>query len=381
MALSKEAAGVPVQHLCCSKCGCRRPAEKLFVKSKSLRLCCDCNSLSSLLQRQLGSDCAPLLARMEGLDSDSKEKFWSSLRETREEGSRFSYASVRDVLKRTLAKRMETVRKVECGGTYKSLSRLATEGYSEEELQKIEANCSSIWDKELEAWTYKKTEISTGTSRLESVAETEILDAERKVRKRKALTDAPSLKSIKDAEDDQPEPDLENLEQEVLDLLSESDDEANPPPPSGKSDKAKAGKEAREAKKAAAKEQKATEKARKAAVSLASRALPTLLAQSEKVEKALMRKDIPDLMRENLVEFQRKLNDWKSNCQAVVVKHSKSGVKAALPELGFGSDKAFKSEVQALTALLKGLGKKKSKGGEKDAPTDAEAAEATESGS
>ena len=52
-----------------------------------------------------------------------------------------------------------------------------------------------------------------------------------------------------------------------------------------------------------------------------------------------------------------------------------------MPELGFGSDKAFKSEVQALTALLKGLGKKKSKGGEKDAPTDAEAAEATESGS
>ena len=155
------------------------------MKSKSLRLCSDCNSLSSLLQRQLGTECAPLLARMEGLDTDCKEKFWSSLRETREEGSRFSYSSVRDVLKRTLAKLMETVHKVERGGTYKSLSRLAREGYDEDELKKIAQNCPSIWDKELEAWTYKKTNISTGTAH-----------SERKVQKRKALTDAPALAAI-----------------------------------------------------------------------------------------------------------------------------------------------------------------------------------------
>ena len=104
-------------------------------------------------------------------------------------------------------------------------------------------------------------------------------------------------------------------------------------------------------------------------MSLASRALPTLIAQTEKVDKALKRKDLPELTRESLVESKKKLDDWKSNCQA---EHSKSGVKAALPELGFSSDKAFRSEAQALTALLKGLGKKKGKGGDKEEPTEAD---------
>ncbi|CAL1147244.1 unnamed protein product [Cladocopium goreaui] len=154
------------------------------------------------------------------LSEVQQQQFFVACQKQKEESkkSMFSYKSIRDTLISSLAEEKINQKKVETGGTYLPVSVYEARGYKCDEGFK--ARNPKMWSYGLNEWTFLLAETSVNEAEIKNTIERQIVEAERQVRKRKAVEVEPH-EEIANAEKRSTVTD----KTEVLDLISDSEDE------------------------------------------------------------------------------------------------------------------------------------------------------------
>jgi hypothetical protein len=205
-----------INEFSCKKCGLSIMAEECVVKGPTELWCKECHALYTMLRRH--QQWPP--AAFGALSHEQQVAFFAKCRQQKEEAkaSNFNYKTVRNTLVTSLKEETMRQRRVEVGGTYLPLSVYEQRGYKvDEEFQKRNPY---LWSNGLNDWVYMLAETSVSEAEIRATVEAQIVEAERNVKKRKAV-------EMTAAEADQAErkSTASQALTEVMDLVSESDDD------------------------------------------------------------------------------------------------------------------------------------------------------------
>ena len=180
--------------LTCKKCKLELALEDAVVRGPREMWCKECNCLYTMLRRHQSWP-PPAFAE---LSLEQQCAFFANCRKEKEvsKAGNFSYKTVRNQLLSTLKEETIRQRKVQVGGTYLPLSVYAKRGY-EVDAGFVDRN-PRMWSPGLGDYVYLLAETSVDEAEIHNSVEAKILQAERNVKKRKAvaLTDDEEKKSV-----------------------------------------------------------------------------------------------------------------------------------------------------------------------------------------
>lgn len=217
--LEEDETDLIEQSIACKKCGQFLELEDSVVRGPRELWCKECHAIYTMLRRH--QKWPP--SSFSSLSEVQQQQFFVACQKQKEESkkSMFSYKSIRDTLISSLAEEKINQKKVETGGTYLPVSVYEARGYKCDEGFK--ARNPKMWSYGLNEWTFLLAETSVNEAEIKNTIERQIVEAERQVRKRKAVEVEPH-EEIANAEKRSTVTD----KTEVLDLISDSEDEGHP---------------------------------------------------------------------------------------------------------------------------------------------------------
>lgn len=367
LALDEAQSDVEDYFVPCPKCGRHVNITDTVVRSQTERWCKCCNSLMTLLRRNLAWPPVEFTA----LTASEQQEFFKDAALSKSQHQQFKYGRVRDLLVTCLVKRSTSQKIHQVGGTYLPLSVYVARGY---DLPPAFAETApKQWSEPLGCWTFLLPELTISHKEIQETVNEKILQAERSMKKRKAVEQADngSDKAAKVGDASSAQEDTM-----VLDLCTESEEEDGTVVPSGGSKAAKGSKQlAAAAKKAAKKKEKEElaaakkkEAAAKKAAATANRKTAALatrtvnqLNQAIKTAHAFLKDSqgkIPlqpeDPQIVELVKSVGTLEEWKKAASVALTTAAKcSGV--ALDPLPYDNDKAVSALIKSVQGSISAL--------------------------
>lgn len=248
LALDEAQSDVEDCFVPCPKCGRHVNITDTIVRSQTERWCKSCNSLITLLRRNLAWPPVEFTA----LTAEEQLEFFKEAALSKSQHQQFKYGRIRDLLVTCLVKRSISQKVHEVGGTYLPLSVYEKRGYVLP--TDFAETAPKQWSEPLRDWTFLLPELHIRHKEIQETVNEKILQCERSIRKRRAVepADNGSDKAAKVGDASSAQEDTM-----VLDLCTESEEEDGNVVPSGGRKAAKGSKQlAAAAKKAAKKQEK-----------------------------------------------------------------------------------------------------------------------------
>lgn len=274
-------------------------------------------------------------------------------------GSQFQYSKVRALLVKTLTKKKITQRMLDVGGTYLPLSVYRHRGY--ELPANFHESVPSQWSEPLKQYVYLLPEVSVRERDLEETVESQILQSERSIKKRKNAVANGSeaaegqgqsmvLDLVTESEDD-----IEEVKTESKKAKTEKQKKADEKKEQIKEDKKKAA----EQKKAQAKEQREAAANNRRIASLASKTVPALNAVVKKAQSMAQQfldnagsAEDPQLV--NLNAEMATADSWRKAASQALQQQAKcSG--AMLQQLPYDNEKEANQLIKNVTTQINAL--------------------------
>lgn len=224
LALDEAQSDVEDYFVPCPKCGRHVNITDTVVRSQTERWCKCCNSLMTLLRRNLAWPPAEFTA----LTASEQQEFFKDAALSRSQHQQFKYGRVRDLLVTCLVKRSTSQKIHQVGGTYLPLSIYVARGY---DLPPAFAETApKQWSEPLGCWTFLLPELTISHKEIQETVNEKILQCERSIRKRRAVEQADngSDKAAKVGDASSAQEDTM-----VLDLCTESEEDGTVVPSGG----------------------------------------------------------------------------------------------------------------------------------------------------